>query len=418
MANVFEKGTKFAATALELLRRQVKAPALLANKFGKADFVGAAGDVLNIKRPPLLRARDKGWRSANAIVVDDITQSSIQVSLTQFPYNAVHLSPEEATLDEVQFVRDIQGPQVQAMLEFFEDAVFDTLGAADFVFEVSFDPTAGEATSAAAKISDPRKVASRARKYFTDAKVPTSGRYWWVGSAVAEAIRDNDKLLDVDTSGLPEALREGVITKLSGFIVIEMDALDENESYFVHDTCVALAAVAPVVPTGAKGGGSLSAGGIGITQIFDYDSAAAKDRSIVEAFCGAAVVKDPEIDPVTKLIVVDGSGNPVMDFYRAIKVIFGVPVAAEGFVWTSEITGAPTGGVWTLLVDGDTTADIAFDATNAAIAAALNLLDGVSGVKVTGTAVKTVTFTEPVLLTAADVLTGGTTPGVTVTKVS
>ena len=414
MANVFEKGTKFAATALELLRRQVKAPGLLTNKYGRADFVGAAGDVLNIKRPPLLRARDKGWRSANAIVVDDITQSSIQVALTQFPYNAVHLSPEEATLDEVQYVRDIQGPQVQAMLEFFEDAVFDTLGAADFVYEVNFDPA-----SATAKVNDPRKVASRARKYFTDAHVPTSGRYWWVGSGVAEAIRDNDKLLDVDTSGLPEALREGVVTKLSGFMVIEMDALDENESYFVHETCVALAAVAPVLPTGAKGGGSVSAGGIGITQIFDYDSANAKDRSIVEAFCGSAVVKDPEIDPVTRLIVVDGNGDPVMDFFRAVRVNFGVPVSAEGFVWTTAITGAPTGGTYTLLVDAVATAAIAFNATNAAIASALNLLDGVAGVTVTGTTTKTITFTESVLLAlGTNSLTGGTTPSVTVTKVS
>ena len=84
MANVFEKGTKFAATALELLRRQVKAPGLFVNKFGRADFVGAAGDTINIKRPPLLRARDKGWRSANAIVVDDIVQSNIAVTLTKF----------------------------------------------------------------------------------------------------------------------------------------------------------------------------------------------------------------------------------------------------------------------------------------------------------------------------------------------
>jgi P22 coat protein - gene protein 5 len=418
MANVFTKGTKFAATALELLRRQVKAPGLLTNKYGKADFVGAAGDVLNIKRPTLLRARDKGWRSANAIVVDDLVQSTIQVALTKFPYSAVHLSPEEETLDEVQFVRDIQAPQVQAMLEFFEDAVLDCLGAAAFVYEVDFDPTAGETTSALAKISDPRKVASRARKYFTDAHVPTSGRYWWVGSAVAEAIRDNDKLLDVDTSGIPEALRDGVVTKLSGFIVIEMDGLAETESYFVHETCVALAAVAPVVPTGAKGGGSVTAGGISITQIFDYDSVNAKDRSIVEAFCGAAVVKDPEIDPDTGLIVLSG-GNPVMDFFRAIKVNFGTPVSAEGFVWTSAITGAPTGGTFLLLVDGVATAAIAFNATNAVIASALNLLDGVAGVKVTGTTTKTITFTEDVVLTKdVTAFTGGTTPNITLVNVS
>ncbi|MDO8308568.1 MAG: hypothetical protein Q7V58_09485 [Actinomycetota bacterium] len=412
MANVFQKGTKFAQTALALLRRQVKAPALFTIKLGLADFKGAAGDVVNIKRPPLLRARDKGWRSANALVVDDIQQSKIQVALTMFPYSAVHLSPEEATLDEIEFVRDIQAPQVQAMLEFFEEAVIDALSGADFVLEVQYDPD-----SATAKINDPRKVASRANKLFADAKVPSGGRYWLVGSSVAEAIRDNDKLLDVDTSGLPEALRDGVVTKLSSFTVVELDALGEDESYFVHETAVAVAAVAPVVPKGAVGGGSIAANGLGLTQIFDYDSANAKDRSIVEAFCGAAIVLDPSVDPDDGTIVMSGS-DPVMEFYRGVKVIFG-SIGSDGSVWTFEITGTPTGGTFLLLVDGETTAAIAFDATNAAIRDALNAIDGVDLVKVTGTSTKTFTFTEPVLLTKDEGgLTGGTSPDITLTKVS
>jgi hypothetical protein len=108
-----------------------------------------------------------------------------------------------------------------------------------------------------------------------------------------------------------------------------------------------------------------------------------------------------------------------MDFYRAIKVNFGTPVTAEGFVWTEAITGAPTGGTFLLLVDGVATAAIAYNATNDAIASALDLLDGVAGVTVTGTTTKTITFTEDVLLTK-DVtgFTGGTTPNITLVNVS
>ena len=140
MANVFEKGTKFAATALALLKRTVKAPGLFVHKYGIADFRGAEGDVVNVKRPPLLRARDKGWRSSNAIIVDNLTQSKIQVKLTAFPYSAVHLSPEESTLDDVDYVRDIQSPQVTAIVEFYEELIVATLSEADFVFEVGFNP--------------------------------------------------------------------------------------------------------------------------------------------------------------------------------------------------------------------------------------------------------------------------------------
>lgn len=403
MANIFQKATKLAGTALSLLKREVKLPSLFTMKYGISDFKGAAGDVVNVKRPPLLRARDKGWRSANAIVVDDLTQSKIQVKLDKFPYNAVHLSPEEATLDEVEFVRDIQAPQVQAMIEFYEDVIVDTLGGADFVLEVNFTPT----SPATAYNHDPATVALRARKLLNDQRVPATGRYWFVGSTVSENIAGHPRLLAVDTSGMSEALREGVVGRLSGFTVIEVQGLDPEESYFAHETAVALANVAPVVPRGAVSGSSIAANGMAITQIFDYDSVNAKDRSIVESFVGAAPVLDPEVGDDGKIIIVNGEAQ--MDFFRAVKVTYGSQ-GSDKASWTLTYSGAVSGGTFTLTVDGDTTAAIDYDATNAEIAAALNALDGVAGVKVTGTTAKTVKFTEDVLFSAEDAaITGGGT---------
>lgn len=406
--NVWLKATKFAATALGLLRSEVKLPGIFTVKMGIADFRGAAGDVVGIKRPPLLRARDKGWRNNNAIVVDSLEQTKIQVQLNKHPYSAVALTAEEATLDEVDYASSVQMPQIQALVDWFEDAIAGCLSGASYVLGVTFNPA-----SADAKLADPRKVASRARKLFQDAKVPTSGRYWLVGSAVAEAIRDNDKLLDVAVSGVPEALRDGVVTRLSGFTVVEIDALDENESYFVHETAVALATVAPAVPQGVtKGGSSAAEGGLAITQLWDYDSDYLQDRSIVHAFAGASVVEDPEIG-TDGLIVMDG-GVPRLQFVRGIKVTFGAG-GSEKASWTVAVTGTPTGGTFTLTVDGETTASIAFNASNAAIADALNELDGVAGAKVTGTATKTVVFNERVALSGSGAgLTGGTAPAVSV----
>lgn len=401
MANIFQKAEKLAGTALALLRRTVKAPGLFVHKYGINDFKGAAGDTVMVKRPPLLKARDKGWRTSNAIVVDDLVQSRIEVKLTTFPYSAVHLSPEEATLDEVEFVRDIQAPQVYAISEFYEDLIVSTLGSADFVYEVTFNPSGSDGTE------DPRKVALRARKHFQDAKVPASGRYWLVGSSVSEAIAGHKDLLAVDTSGLPEALRDGVVGKLAGFIVVELDALGEDESYFVHETAVAIATVAPVVPRGAVAGSSITgAGGVAITQIFDYDSVNAKDRSIVEAFAGASVVLDPETDDEGKIVLDDGEA--VMDFFRAVKVNFGS--SSKKASWDLTYSGTISGGTFTITVDGEETDAVAFDATNAQIAAALNLLDGVAGAKVTGTTTKTLAFKSNVTVSAEDAaITGGGT---------
>lgn len=411
--NIFVKGAKFAQTALALLRREVKAPGLFVHKFGIADFTGAEGDVVNVRRPAVLRARDKGWRNDDAIVIDKLANSKIQVRLNAHPYSAVALSPEEETLDEIDYVRDVQAPQVRAILEWFENLIVTTIRTASFVLGVTFNPESSKAVE-----SDPRKVAIRARKLFQQKHVPTTGRYWLVGSDVSEAVASHDKLLDVDTAGLPEALRDGVVGKLAGFIIVELDALNPDESYFAHESSIAIATVAPVVPNGvAKGGGVSAGGGLAVTQLWDYDSDHLKDRSIVHALAGATPVTDPEVD-AEGLVIRDEKGEPQLEFVRAIKVTFGAPApAAGGSEYTVAVTGSPTGGTYTLTADGETTEPIAHNATNAVIATALNALDGISGAKVTGNTTKTVKFDELVALSAQASLTGGTSPAVTVTKV-
>lgn len=87
------------------------------------------------------------------------------------------------------------------------------------------------------------------------------------------------------------------------------------------------------------------------------------------------------------------------------------------------ITGVPTGGTFTLTVEGSTTSAIAYNATAATVRAALEALPGLApgDVTVTGSAggPYTVTFTrgggDVAAMTASGAsLTGGTSPGVTI----
>ena len=410
MANIFVKGQKFAATALGLLRKQVKAPGLFTYKFGIADFKGAEGDVVNIKRPGVLVAREKPWRGDDAIVVDRLANSKIQVALNRHIYSAVALSPEEETLDEIEYVRDVQAPQVNAVLDFFENIVVGALRAASFVFGVTFNTASGSATE-----SDPRKVAIRARKLAQKAHWPLTGRYWLVGADVSEAVAAYDKLLEVDTSGLPEALREGVVGRLAGWTIVELDALGDDESYFIHETALGIAVVAPAVPNGvAKGGGVAAGNGLAVTQLWDYDSTYLKDRSIVHAFAGATAVLDPE-QASDGSIVRDENDAVVLKFQRAIKVTFGAG-GAEKASYTLTITGTPTGGTFTVTIDGQTTDAIAYNASNATIQSEINELTGVSGAVVTGGAfpgnVKTVVLPERAVISATGSFTGGSSPAI------
>ena len=87
--------------------------------------------------------------------------------------------------------------------------------------------------------------------------------------------------------------------------------------------------------------------------------------------------------------------------------------------WTLEVTGTPTGGDYTLFVNGVPTAPIAHNATHTAIAGAINGVQGVTGVTVTSAAGPPIalTFSGKASLSVDDSgLTGGTTPAVVVAK--
>ena len=93
-------------------------------------------------------------------------------------------------------------------------------------------------------------------------------------------------------------------------------------------------------------------------------------------------------------------------------------------VQTVTVTGAPTGGTFTLTWSGQTTTAIAYNATAATVRTALEGLSNIAAgdVTVTGNAggPYTVTFvghlgaTDVAAMTATATLTGGTTPGVTI----
>jgi hypothetical protein len=85
--------------------------------------------------------------------------------------------------------------------------------------------------------------------------------------------------------------------------------------------------------------------------------------------------------------------------------------------WDITISGSPTGGTFTLVLNGFATAPLAYNANAAAVTAALNALSGVtgiSGITSSGTGPIVVTLPEDGVLTATSALTGGTAPAVAV----
>lgn len=88
-----------------------------------------------------------------------------------------------------------------------------------------------------------------------------------------------------------------------------------------------------------------------------------------------------------------------------------------GTGYTLDLTGTPAGGTYKLLVNGDETAGIAYNAANTAVQTAINAVGGAPTATVTGAApTYGITFAAPgaTLNVGTNALTGGTSPQVVV----
>jgi hypothetical protein len=391
VANSFIKPERIAAQALGLLEREIVVPSLVWRNAG-GSFQGAAGDTITIRVPARTTARTRALRGsrpttsegAGIITMDELTETSVDVTLDTDVYSAVPITDEELTLDITDFGAQIAEPQVRAIAEGVENAVVAEITGANYANTVEV------ASPHPDNIYD---SLVDARVMLNKANVPMSERYLIVGSDFEGILLKSDDLHQVDRSGSSSALRDAVIGSIAGFSqVVVSNALPADQAYAFHRTAYVLSMQAPAIPSGATFGASRSAFGLAMRWIRDYDFRNVQDRSLFDVYIGTNTVSDG-------------------------------PDTAE--VQTVTITGTPTGGTFTLSFGGQTTSAIAYNAAAAAVQDALRDLDnvGTNNVTVTGGpgpgTPYVVTFGSGAgnvaQMTAAGSFTGGTAPNVAVT---
>lgn len=288
MAVLKAKPKKVIQYALPLLQRQLVAPYVVTRMSGEA-FKGAKGDTVNMRIPGLRAvARDYEWRTRNnPIVLDDIEGlASMPVKLNKHVYSATALTDEHLTMDEIQLATDVVGPQTEAIAADYEAKVVAGLRSAavhsSLILTPSLDVDPHLAAVEAKRVLDAKKVA------------PTGGRVFLVGSDIAAAWLASDRLslyTSTGETGTP-ALRDAIIGRLAGSVVIEHNGLNPNEGYYLSPSALLLANISPVIPNGAVAGAQLSSNGYAMRLIYDYDSNYLRDRSIVSSFLGLNDVRD------------------------------------------------------------------------------------------------------------------------------
>jgi hypothetical protein len=281
VANEFIKAQKVVRTALGMLEREITLPALVWRDAG-GDFRGVANDTITLRVPAFTNARTRALRGGRPITVDQLSETSVDVTLDTDVYKAVSVTDEEMTLDIVDFGVQVLTPMVHAVARGVEDSLSSTIEAADYEVEVTLAE------------DDPYLGLVDARTALNQHSVPMGQRFLACGSRVEAAILKSDRLSKFDSTGdsSNSALREAVIGRIAGFTAVSHPALDPDIAVAAHRTAFVLSMQAPIVPDGVTWGESQAFAGLGMRVIKDYDFLNVQDRALADVFVGSNVVLD------------------------------------------------------------------------------------------------------------------------------
>lgn len=308
---VLVQASKFAQTSIEILWDQLVLPALL-DRHAEAEFRGAMGDTVNIKRPswivaqaPLSMRKDRSGFPMAApnssgsnvgYVNSQVNEYTIPVKLTSDLYSAFRLTDEMLSLDVASYATQVLAPQTRSIAEKWESIVAAAMRSSFQPYDYADPAGTGvvniggdDIATAAAKI---RGLILLCRKVLNDRNVPVNGRNLLIGSAVESILLQDPNLIRSDWAGDSNALRNASIGRIYGFNVVTCSTIGEDEVMAFHPSALRLVSMAPVAPEGVTWASSVGAHGLSLRLIRDYDYSWAADRSLMNTYFGVGEVKD------------------------------------------------------------------------------------------------------------------------------
>lgn len=313
MANALIKAERIVRTSLGILERDVVLPRLVWRD-AVGDFSGAKNDTISIRLPAYMNARRRTLRANTALVVDELVETVVPVTLDTDVYKAIGVTLEELTLDVESFESQIAVPATNSVGRDLEDLLAEEMEGA--TYETTL-------TIALADQTDGWDI----WPYLIDAKialdranVPIANRYLACGGNVEAAILKSDRLSKVDQSGSDSALRDATIGRIASFLPVSVPGMDQNVAIAAHKTAFVMSSRAPAVPQGAVTGASRTFNGFGLTAIQDYDFINTKDRFAAHCFVGTNTVMDRGTLDATGRFTPDpaGAADPIL--VRAVKI--------------------------------------------------------------------------------------------------
>ncbi|MBA0054291.1 hypothetical protein E0L36_26600 [Streptomyces sp. AJS327] len=304
MAHAFLKPEVVTSTALGILEQELVMANLVWANPG-FDFAGAKDDTVTVRLPGKTTANEYEWRNDRSadIVLSDIVEDSVSVTLNKDIYSAVALTDEELSLDISDFGAQVLRPQVKAVATAIDTGVKNLITGASY------------ATTVTVNEDQFFRGVVAMRTALNKENVPQEGRVLLVGAEVEAAFLNSQMIRDVSQSGSDSALRSATLGRVAGFDVVVSNLLGPTEMYAFVPSAFILATRAPAVPSGATFASSQSFEGLSMRWIRDYDPMKLRDRSVVSIFAGFNVMRDTPAAGGSKKLVraVKGTFVPTPD---------------------------------------------------------------------------------------------------------
>lgn len=276
--------------AVELLARSVVLPRTVLRVPGR-DFAGPSGGTVTLRVPVPRTAREQ-VNPKDPITFTDTDEVPQTFTVRHF-YDGDQVSDEDLTMSVVDFGRQILAPQVAAVATRAEVELADAMN--DLTAELSFPiEPADPADENHAGIED---TILEAGEKLDDDDVPAGGRTLAVGSRIARRLLRNPKLVKVDESGSPDALRQARLGFLYGFEIVKSAALTSTEATAYHRSGFAFATVTPASPQGAVSSATATRDGITVRVIRQYNPSILSEEVVTSLYAGALAIA--EDDPAT-----------------------------------------------------------------------------------------------------------------------
>jgi hypothetical protein len=241
-----------------------------------ADFNGAVGDTVTVRKPAVFEADE--YNREEGLEVQSAEEDSFSVTLDKLLDVSFTVKSEEWTLDIADFHEQLIVPAVEAIRQKV-DALIITQALADVSQEVG--STEGR------EWDNPRSLID-ARRLLNKKNVPETDRHAVIGPDTEAGWLDDDLSNRADASGTTDGLRNAALKRLFGFDTYMSQGVngEPEESLAFHRSAFALVSRTLATPQGAAKAASFGADGVGIRAVFDYDTDQKEDIISLDTLVG------------------------------------------------------------------------------------------------------------------------------------